>query len=70
MLPTSHKEEAKQYEHDNYDDDDPKDSANRKEHSERCKHSRLLIGVSLSSLLMGLRNGHATAKEETLAPGD
>ena len=35
-----------------------------------AEHSRLLIGVSLSSLLMGLRNGHATAKEETLAPGD
>jgi hypothetical protein len=63
------REKAKEHKHNNDDDDDPKDSADRKEHSERCKHFRLLVGVSVSSLLVGLRNGQATAKE-TLAPGD
>ena len=41
----------------NDDQDDPEDTADRKEHSERCKHSRLLVGVSVRSLLVGLRNG-------------
>jgi hypothetical protein len=51
------KEKAKKHKHNNDDDDDPKDSADRKKHSERRKHSRLQVSVSVSSLLVGLRNG-------------
>ena len=51
------REEAKEHKYNHDDDDDPEDSADRKEHSERCKHFRLLVGVSVSSLLVGLRNG-------------
>jgi hypothetical protein len=51
------RENAKEHKHNNDDDDDPKDSADRKKHSKRCKHSRLQVGVSVSSLLVGLRNG-------------
>ncbi len=50
------REEAKEHKYNNDDDDDPEDSADRKEHSESCKHSRLQVGVSVSSLLVGLRN--------------
>jgi hypothetical protein len=51
------REEAKEHKYNNDDDDDPEDSADRKEHSESCKHSRLQVGVSVNSLLVGLRNG-------------
>ena len=51
------RENAKEHKHNNDDDDDPKDSTDRKKHSERCKHSRLPVGVSVSSLLVDLRNG-------------
>jgi hypothetical protein len=50
------REEAKEHKHNYDDDDDPKDSADRKKHSERCKHPRLQVGVSVSSLLVPLRN--------------
>jgi hypothetical protein len=50
------RENAKEHKHNNDNDDDPKDSADRKKHSERCKHSPLQVGVSVSSLLVALRN--------------
>ena len=50
------REKAKEHKHNNDDEDDPEDSADRKEHSERCKHSRLLVGVSVNSLVVGLQN--------------
>ena len=50
------REKAKEHKHNNDDEDDPEDSADRKEHSERCKHSRLLVDVSVNSLLVDLRN--------------
>jgi hypothetical protein len=50
------RENAKEHKHDNDNDDDPQDSADRKKHSERRKHSRLQVRVSVSSLLVGLRN--------------
>ena len=59
------REKAKEHKHNDDDEDDPEDSADRKKHSERCKHSRLLVGVSLSFLLVGLRNVQARDRVST-----
>ena len=61
------REEAKEHKHNYDDDDDPKDSADRKKHSQRCKHSRLQVGVSVSSLLVGLRNGKLAGRRRSAA---
>ena len=66
LLLSAPREKAKEHKHNNDDEDDPEDSADRKEHSERCKHSRLLVGVSVNSLLVGLRNGSALTAQPLL----
>jgi hypothetical protein len=67
LLLSAAKEKAKKHKHNNDDDDDPKDSADRKKHSERRKHSRLQVGVSVSSLLVGLRNGRSRSRRRPVA---
>jgi hypothetical protein len=61
------RENAKEHKHNKDDHDDPDDSADRKEHSERCEHSRLLVSVSVSSLLAGLQNESSRGRRRSAA---